>query len=329
MDELIELSAKFSMSIILSMDSHAGFAGDGWNFNSYNQKNGGPAKSSADFFVNQAAKQRYKDKLRFLVARWSYSPQIAAWEFFNEIDNVMYDGEDQHIADEVITAWHKEMSDYLASIDVHNHLTTTSISHRNVNGLFNLANIDINQTHLYKVTDKIPSIIREQTEKYQSPYFVGEFSAEWDWSKNFDLIKSTMVDDYKKGLWYGMFSPSPIMPLSWWWEYFDENGTANYFDHVKTINDLMLSSAKSQLIDQKVSNSNSELTTLALNNGEKAFVYVQNTTNNSKKFKLTGLAMYNKIESIYDCDTGKFFSSDVMNNFIIKAKSHWVIIYSL
>ena len=329
MNELIELSEKSDMKIILSMDSHAGFAGEGWKYNSYNQQNGGPVKSAADFFVNEKAKQRYKDKLRFLVARWSYAPQIAAWEFFNEIDNVMYDGEEQHIADEVITAWHKEMSDYLATIDAHNHLTTTSISHRSVKGLFNLQNIDINQTHLYKVTDNIPSIIRTQTELFDNPYFVGEFSAEWDWSKNFDLIQDTMISDYKRGLWYGIFSPSPIMPLSWWWEYFDEKGTSSYFNNVKTINDLMLSTSKRALLEQNIENENKMLTTLAVNNGSKIFVYIDNSTTENQTITLNGLSADSTIDSIYDCETGEYIKNFQQGSLSISPSKHWVIIYNL
>ncbi|WAJ70596.1 DUF5060 domain-containing protein [Catenovulum adriaticum] len=328
MDHLLDLASQYDMKIILSMDSHAGFTGDGWAFNSYNQANGGPAESATDFFTNPIAKQRYKDKLRFLVAKWSYSPQIAAWEFFNEIDNVMYHGEEQQISDEIITSWHREMSDYLAQIDVHDHLVTTSISHRGVAGLFDLPNIDINQSHLYKITDRIPEVINKYTQAHNKPYFAGEFSAEWDWSKNFNDYKLLMVNDFKRGLWYGLFSPTPIAPLTWWWEYFDENNTTPYFNHVKTINQKMLKTSTGTLSQIQLNNSNSHLTTYAVNNGNQIFVYVNNPTNAEQTFELTGHSALSNLNAIYHCETGKFISTNAGYN-LLSANSDHVLIFNL
>ncbi|WP_440876574.1 hypothetical protein [Thalassotalea sp. PLHSN55] len=329
MNELLDIASKYDMKMILSLDSHAAFSGQGWNFNSYNTKNGGPAETVAEFFTSDEAKQRYKDKLRFMVAKWGYSSQIAAWEFFNEIDNVMYNGEHQHISDDIIVAWHKEMSEYLAIIDAHNHLITTSISHREVDGLFDLPSIDINQSHLYKVTNDIPEIISKFEKAHDAPYFVGEFSAEWDWSQNFDLIQEEMISDYKQGLWFGMFSPSPIMPLSWWWEYFDEKGTSAYFNHVKTINDLMLSTGNKALAAQSVNNSNAQLTTLALTNGKKAFVYVNNPSDTAQNFTLNNLPSLSHLDKIYDCESGEFIKVKHTGDYTLAAKQNWVIIYNL
>ncbi len=329
MDDLISLATKYDIKIILSMDSHAGFDGNGWALNSYNQANGGPASSVEDFFVNPKAKQRYKDKLRFLVGKWSHSPSIAAWEFFNEIDNAMYHGEEQHIADDIITAWHTEMSAYLKSIDPHQHLITTSISHRGVTGLFDIKDIDLNQSHLYKVTNRIPEIVNKFVKHHDKPYFAGEFSAEWDWSKNFDDFKELMVSDFKRGLWYGIFSPTPVMPLSWWWEYFDENGTTEYFANVQKINQLMLTSGNGYIREQTLNNPNVSLTTLAVNNGNHIFAYVYNATDIQQKFTLTGHPSLAKPHAVYDCETGSFIDSTDDTYQTIAAGQDLVFIFDL
>ncbi len=329
MDDLVSLATQYDIKIILSMDSHAGFDSNGWALNSYNQENGGPAASVEDFFVNPKAKQRYKDKLRFLVAKWSHSPSIAAWEFFNEIDNAMYHGEEQHIADEIITEWHTEMSAYLKSIDPHQHLITTSISHRGVKGLFDIKHIDLNQSHLYKVTDRIPEIINKFVKHHNKPYFAGEFSAEWDWSKNFDDFKELMISDFKRGLWYGIFSPTPIMPLSWWWEYFDENGTTNYFNNVKKINELMLTGGNGYIREQSLNNPNVSLKTLAVTNGKNIFAYVYNATDIQQKFTLTGHQSVAKPSAIYDCESGQYIDINNGTYLTIEAGQDLIYIFDL
>lgn len=38
-----------------------------------------------DFFTNAEAIADYKNRLRYLVARYAYSTSVFAWEFFNEV----------------------------------------------------------------------------------------------------------------------------------------------------------------------------------------------------------------------------------------------------
>ena len=39
----------------------------------------------SDFFTDVRAKADYKNRLRYLVARYGYSTSVFAWEFFNEV----------------------------------------------------------------------------------------------------------------------------------------------------------------------------------------------------------------------------------------------------
>ena len=75
------------------------------------------------------------NRLRYIVARWGYSPAIGMWEFFNEIDNIQFRDAKNPIPAEEIVAWHARMARYLKSIDPYGHPVTTSISHRDLEGL--------------------------------------------------------------------------------------------------------------------------------------------------------------------------------------------------
>jgi len=325
MDELVELAKMHDIKLILSLDSHAGFIGNGWSRNSYNSENGGPADSVLEFFTNEKSKSRYKDKLRFMVAKYSYAPQIAAWEFFNEIDNVMYEGEKQLIPDVVITSWHDEMAKYLASIDPHDHIITTSISHREVNGLFDIDELDLAQSHLYKVTKEIPEVINSFNKEYNKPYFVGEFSAEWDWSQDFNNIPE-MESDFVDGLYLGLFSPTPILPLSWWWEYFDEKGTTDIFSTVKALNNRILSDGGA-IETASVSNVNSALMTLGVETSQNIYVYVTNPQDSEEKYRLHGDIPLNTPQDILDANNGKTVNLDARNYFTIGPEERHVLIF--
>lgn len=310
MDELVALLEKNDMYLMLAMDSHAGFIGDAWAQNPYNIVNGGYAKTAEEFFANPSSRQQYKDKLRFIVARWGYSSHIAAWEFFNEVDNVIYASE-KPIADALVTDWHKEMSDYLTAIDPFNHIITTSISHRDVAGLNALPNIDLNQRHMYKVTDKVPETLVKYASETKKPYVIGEYGYEWDWSVNFNSIKDEKIDDFKKGLWYGVFSPTPIIPMTWWWEFLDENNATHYFSRVKEINQLILDTATTGLSSLNVSVDSPNVVVLGVNNGSKQFIYLHNKEKNDVTVNVSMSELIGREGArlqLYDAETG-FYSN--------------------
>lgn len=278
MDELLEIAEKNGVYLMLALESHVGLAETGWENSPYNQKNGGDAATPEEFFSSPAAKKRYKDKLRFLVAKWSHSENIAAWEFFNEVDNAIYAQKDRPIPDQVVTQWHREMGDYLKEIDPHQHIITTSISHRDVAGLYDLPNLGINQKHIYKGLDSIPATLQQLSAKHQKPFVIGEAGYEWDWSKNFDDFAGNMTGDFKRQLWYGLFNPTPILPMSWWWEYFDEKGMTPYFKGVQEINQRMLHASNGTLKSIETTSSASGVKHFAVEAGASTFVYLYNAT---------------------------------------------------
>ena len=43
-----------------------------------------PVRQPKDFFTSPAARKLYQRRLRYILARWGYSPHVFAWEFWNE-----------------------------------------------------------------------------------------------------------------------------------------------------------------------------------------------------------------------------------------------------
>jgi hypothetical protein len=166
------------------------------------------------------------------------------------------------------------MSAYLKSLDPFGHIVTTSISHRDVEGMNDLPDLDINQKHIYRATSSIPRTIKEYEERHGKPYIIGEFSFEWDWSKNFDDFAEDMDIDFKRGLWYGIFSPTPVTPMSWWWEYFDNRNMVPYFRGVRKVSDLMLASGKGSFEPLQATAGGAEA--FAVRCGNRIFAYVFN-----------------------------------------------------
>jgi len=220
LDSVLSLAEKYDIYIMLCFDYHGVvqkqqgyFKEKKWDENPYNQKNGGPCKTEADFFRNPIAKKYYKNRLNYIVARYAYSPHILAWEFWNEVDLTAGTPED-------VVAWHREMATYLRQIDPYDHLITTSFSYRQLPAVWQLDNIDITQSHLYNkpnFAELIPETIERQQAKYGKPHIIGEFGSDYRGAEKTRENDPENVAIHN-ALWAGLFSPTPISPLTWWWD---------------------------------------------------------------------------------------------------------------
>ena len=280
MDELVRMCDSLGLHFMVSIDAHGALIPTGeWRHNNHNKANGGPATTPQEFFTNDESKAMYKNRLRYLIARWGYSSSIGAWEFFNEIDNAVFTPtpHDSVLIDHhFITQWHDEMSTYLKKHDPYNHIVTTSISHRDIKGLNELKNIDLNQRHIYNRTNEIAPALQQYSQRYKKPYVIGEYGYDWNWDNVKHEDGEAFDYDYKRGLWYGLFSPTPIVPMTWWWEFFDERNMTPYLKSVSMINDMMLTSGNGSF--DTVSVSAASLETYAVKCGKDYFIYALNNT---------------------------------------------------
>jgi hypothetical protein len=321
MDEFIALSDSLGLHLMLALDAHGSLLPNGeWKNNAHNKLNGGPANTPTEFFTLEESKAMYKNRLRFLIARWGYSPSIAAWEFFNEIDNAVFTPtpHDSVLIDhKIITSWHDEMSTYLKKNDPYHHIITTSISHRDIKGMNDLPNIDLNQKHIYNRTHLIPSVILEYALAHKKPYVIGEFGYDWNWDNVKHEYGTNFDFDYKRGLWYGLFSPTPILPMTWWWEYFDERNMTPYFKNVKTMSDMMMNSGNGSF--ETIQTVAAGIESLAVRCGADIYVYVLNPGNASGGFNVLLKDVGSKNYTIKAYNTAEGIFSDLP---LIKSKDN-------
>jgi hypothetical protein len=178
-----------------------------WADNPYNSANGGLFSSAANFFNSTAAKTQTKHQYRYIVARWGYSTNIMAWEFFNEVNYT-----DGNHAD--IDAWHDEMSQYLKGLDIHNHLTTTSTHEANslLVSMDNNASLDQLQFHYYGTNLETSVLSAAQTLDglVTKPLLSGEFGY-----SNSNYLNDNTGDHLRKTLWVNMFNRIPT--TYWYW----------------------------------------------------------------------------------------------------------------
>jgi hypothetical protein len=142
-----------------------------WNENPWNAANPrGFLHSPAEFFTSAEALRLTRQKYRYVVARWGYSPAVLAWELFNEVhwvDAMRLDHNERAVAH-----WHDEMAAYLRSVDAYRHLVTTSTDDLK-SPIYR--SMDFLQPHLY-ATNMLAAVRRFDAgiDNDKRPVFYGE-----------------------------------------------------------------------------------------------------------------------------------------------------------
>jgi hypothetical protein len=149
LDQVFRMAHERGIYIDLVLLNHGAFSVDinpEWESNPYNAKNGGPCQSPVCFVTDPTAKQLFERRLRYIAARWGYSTNLFAWEWWNEANLT-------HIPNDKLAAWIKEMTPVLRQFDPYRHLVTISFAGVNAPEVFKLPEIDFAQHHEYSTLD--------------------------------------------------------------------------------------------------------------------------------------------------------------------------------
>jgi hypothetical protein len=212
LDRLMELASQYGVYIQLVSQFHGAFStkvNPEWQNHPYNAANGGFLAKPQEFFTHPKAKELYKRRLRYMVARWGHHTHLMAWEFFNEIN--FADNWDQ----QVDYAWHKEMSRYLKDLDPYKHLVTTSYYDYFNEKTYALDTIDFTQYHAYRRrVYKTMSNVMPRVNKLDKPFFFAEFGSD---SRDGEDDKDKEGVFIHAGLWAQLMQPVAGNAMPWWW----------------------------------------------------------------------------------------------------------------
>jgi hypothetical protein len=222
LDYVLALCERLGIRVKLCLENFRTF-GEGPN--PYDVRNGGPCETVRDFFVKPEAKEMFKRRLRYIVARWAYSPAIMAWELWNEINCV--EGYEQYRSD--VVAWSAEMARYLREIDPYKHLTTNSLgSSYTEPGLWRLDEMDFAQMHGYygwsgtDETRDMAAFVAKMlglVSGYGKPYMFAEFGVIREFPEPRELCDRDREGVHlHNGQWAAAMSGACGGAMLWWWD---------------------------------------------------------------------------------------------------------------
>ncbi|MEW6354821.1 MAG: DUF5060 domain-containing protein [Planctomycetota bacterium] len=212
-DCLVEMAEELDIYIMACLETQQYLRRECWwpKF-TYNAANGGPVKLPADFFVNQECDKYFQKRLRYIVARWSYSTAIFSWQFWNEVSAC----NDYHNTN--AAKWHERMGRYLRSIDPYQHIIHTNYG--NMDGykeVDSLPETEVVSTNIYSRRDMGQTsawYTRVMTSRYNKPYLMTEYGPGHHGKWIREDPKGVIVHN---GLWGAVMSGSAGTGLPWGW----------------------------------------------------------------------------------------------------------------
>ncbi|MCF6403079.1 DUF5060 domain-containing protein [Chitinophaga filiformis] len=246
-DYLLNRGQTNGYAIMLCINYHNQFvAGDEWQNNPYNTVQGGPCSEPLAFYSNSTAKDIFKNRLRYLVARWGYAGSLQSWELFNEVDNTPYyksrpDDEIKFDNSAVIDQWHDEMASYLKSIDPH-HLVTSSFGNEIYgDGTWRSTSIDFTQVHKYKQDPRMPRLLanlnQQRLSTYSKPVLDGEFGM-IVYADQAKLVDPNGISMHNV-MWATLLSGAMGAAQPWWEHWVDDQNLYPHFSRLSAFKDIV------------------------------------------------------------------------------------------
>lgn len=218
LDHVFELAEENGIYLMLCLISHGQFGtrvDSEWAHNPYNAENGGPLAKPVDFLTDSESIRLFKQKIRYIAARWGYSTHLFSWEWWNEVD--LTDGLSNEA---LLRPWVGEMTGYMKSVDPYSHLISLSYAGDGTSGgsVWDMPEISYCQVHDYS-HDSWSVFFDSTTDKlsgYGKPALFAEFGIPS--REPLDPAGIHLHD----GLWAGLTSGSAGTGMLWWWDTYVE-----------------------------------------------------------------------------------------------------------
>ena len=232
LDRVMELAEEKGIYTSLVLLNHGQFSAKTnpeWKDNPYNIENGGFLKEPHEFFTDERAKEQFKKRLRYIVARWGYSTNIFSWELWNEVDwtDRYLPGNSQK--------WHQEMAAFLKEMDPFDHLVSSST--KSAKGPLLVDELDFINLHEYGMSNFPMEMERYQKDLYNKnnkPVLFAEIGISGSGTETAALDREGI--HLHQGLWAGVMGGGAGTGMTWWWDsYVHPN---NLYHHFKPISEF-------------------------------------------------------------------------------------------
>lgn len=235
LDYILDLAAKYGIYVMFTFTPHGEMqpndsehAESDWIYSPYNTVNGGFLRSPENFWTHAEAKRYYQQKVRYILARWAYSPNVLAWELFNEVDLAKYYR--SSTMGKIGAEWTGRMAQFIKENDPAKRIVTTNLFYLTAkpwaDPLWSRPEIDITTGHLFK--GDLPQYMRSafgRLSQYNKIFYVTECG-----DTPFGQGPQQTEAYLHLGIWASHAMPFAAVAMPWWWIFIDDRNLYHHFN---------------------------------------------------------------------------------------------------
>lgn len=243
LDHVIEEAERRGIYINLTIHNHGQFSthwDPEWSQNPYNRSIGGYLDSPEEYFSDERAMEDFMRRMRYIIARWGYSPHVFAWKLWNELDLTGAQRERVNYRRPEVVEWHRQAGRRIKDLDPYRHLIGThfcgDFTHQNPD-IVKLPEIDIALVDAYHGNPDplhIVELMRRTAEfnnRFEKPVLITEFGGS-AYAGTLEHIESAL----QAGLWSSVAIPLGGAPMLWWWALIEEQ---DYYPKFRALANFM------------------------------------------------------------------------------------------
>lgn len=220
LDAVFALAESLGIRLMLCLVNHGAFTEKNdaeWAHNPYNRALGGPLAAPEDFVTDEQAIALFERRVRYIAARWSHSPALHSWEWWNEVNWTP-------IAAAALRPWFKRLGQVLDAHDPYRRLRSTSWADRGDPAAWRGGALDYAQQHDYTARDPMlhyAGAARDWRHDgiTQLPLVPGELGLETAYDPKQPRPFDADAVHLHNGLWAPLFQGFASTALYWWWDH--------------------------------------------------------------------------------------------------------------
>lgn len=243
MDSIVRICEERGVFLHVCVEMHSGYtvnydAAYNWNMHPYKKHLG--LVHPTEVLTNDSAISLYKQKMRYLLARWGTSPSVAVIELLSEMNG--WDGYYEHEDDFV--SWHDKICSYVRlELKDTNNILTTCFGPPPYGTLYDLPWMQLTSSHRYANNFKAPAVrykvvhrksLRREGQglrtRWNKPFLFGEMGLINGPGNNCDPDDWEHCSDlsFHNQLWSTAFMGGYGAGLNWWQWINDDYRKANF-----------------------------------------------------------------------------------------------------
>jgi len=233
LDHVLRTAEENSIYIMLLFTAHGeigDYESDFWGHDPqrrqgspYWSRYGGPLSHPREWYTSPEALEQYKKKVRYIVARWGYSPAIMSWEVLNEPDLARFwDNQyEDHTYAELSARFVRKVASHIKMLDSADHLVTSgTFRYRSASAFptLQLSELDFNTGHVFQsnLEDRLLSDLRYMQSTHKKIFLPTEAGL-----TPFAQDAETTALAIHRTLWSSYMTPAAGAAAPWWWVLID------------------------------------------------------------------------------------------------------------